>query len=122
MKAIVYFLTFLLFMNCSNANQKDYNVLLSEADKLYHSGSYKEAAEKYEMAIAIGNPEEYDPYYNAACCWALSGFSDKAFAMLNKTIDHGLHLYIDYIKQDKDLASLHSDKRWDELLDRKSVV
>lgn len=55
--------------------------------------------------------------YNAACCLALSGDTDGAFARLMKTPSDRLP-GVDKLKADADLVSLHGDPRWSVLLDK----
>lgn len=55
--------------------------------------------------------------YDAACCLALSGDKDGAFARLLKTPSDTLP-GIQHIQSDADLASLRDDPRWQEMLDK----
>ena len=52
-----------------------------------------------------------DDLYGAACCQALAGQTDDAFASLGKAIEAGFHDAA-HMRQDSDLASLHGDARW----------
>lgn len=51
-----------------------------------------------------------DNYYDAACCHALDGKADAAFASLDLAIKNGFH--DPQMGLDEDLASLRGDARW----------
>jgi hypothetical protein len=55
--------------------------------------------------------------YDAACCLALSGDRNGAFARLLKTPTDTLPEVAQFV-EDSDLTSLHGDPRWQSLLDR----
>jgi tetratricopeptide (TPR) repeat protein len=95
---------------------QNYQELISLADKYYNNKEYKNSAEKYDQAFAIQEGTS-DDYYNAACSWALAGKRAKAFEYLNRSIDLGW-LYLDHIKKDSDLVSLHEMKEWEELISK----
>jgi acetyl esterase/lipase len=59
-------------------------------------------------------------YWAAACSWALAGNSDSSFHLLNKiaTSDKVTKGKAGDIRDDNDLASLHSDKRWLSFVDK----
>ncbi len=52
-------------------------------------------------------------YYNAACCAALAGDTDTAFARLGSAIEGG-YRDVAHMQKDADLASLRADPRWKE--------
>ncbi|MBX0291711.1 hypothetical protein K3G63_14770 [Hymenobacter sp. HSC-4F20] len=54
-------------------------------------------------------------FYNAACAWSLAGNATKAFQYLDKATVAGWE-NIAHLKQDTDLTSLHTDKRWQPML------
>lgn len=54
---------------------------------------------------------EAGDFYNAACCFALSGDKDAAFAALDRAIAKG-HRNTKVTQEDSDLNGLHSDPRW----------
>lgn len=58
-----------------------------------------------------------DEHYNAACCFALSGSIDDAFAQLSLEAKRGRAPFAQY-EQDTDFATLRSDARWAELTKR----
>lgn len=83
------------------------------AFQLYQLKKYPQSAAIYEAALKI-QPSGPD-YYNMACCWALSGNSDKAFEALNNAADHGYNTRHDF-ENDADLARLKADNRWERLM------
>ena len=54
--------------------------------------------------------------YNAACFEALHGDADRAFAELRKAAELDAAALRGFAPDDDDLASLHDDPRWRELL------
>ena len=76
-------------------------------------GEDAEAAKCYEKAASI-KPEGLT-YYNLACAYSKSGNPDKAFAALEKAIDHGFN-FRNQFEHDPDLDPLKSDNRFQVLL------
>jgi len=58
-----------------------------------------------------------DDAYSAACCFALGGDGEHAFAQLTAAIDRGFH-DVDALSRDPDLAALRGDARWSPLVER----
>lgn len=52
-----------------------------------------------------------DAHYNAACCFAMGGHKDEAFAMLDRVVAGGFR-DVAHLEKDTDLAALHDDPRW----------
>lgn len=103
-------LFFILSTSVATHAQKPSKLLL-EARLAYEAKDYAACAEKYEAAINGGaNPLE--PAYNAACCWALLGNADRAFGAVERALHAGWR-DVDHLENDADLLSLHSDSRWD---------
>jgi tetratricopeptide (TPR) repeat protein len=67
--------------------------------------------------LAQGSEAEAAAPYNAACCHALAGEPDKAFALLDQAVGLG---FTDArgLEADTDLGSLHGDPRWGKLKQR----
>lgn len=86
----------------------------AEANAKYDAKDYKGSGQVYDQVLKDGKGSATD-HYNAACSWALAGDKNKAITHLGKAIDKG-YLNINHLKQDSDLNSLHSDKRWDKLV------
>lgn len=76
-------------------------------------GEDTEAAKCYEKAVSM-KPEGVT-YYNLACAYSKSNHPDKAFAALEKAIEHGYH-FRNQFENDPDLAPLKSDGRFQVLL------
>ncbi len=102
--------------------QKDmteYNLHISKADSLYNSKDFKNSAIEYQKAFDSNDGKAYpNDRYNAACSYALSGNSEKAFFHLFYSAEHPNIKYSNYthITTDSDLNSLHSDKQWEKLI------
>ncbi|EHQ29626.1 tetratricopeptide repeat protein [Mucilaginibacter paludis] len=90
-----------------------------KADSLYQAKNYPAAGRYYLLAANVGEfkASKRNEYYNAACCYALSGKADSAIALLNKAIENG---YKDgaNLKVDADLTLLHTRPEWAPLLAR----
>ncbi len=83
-------------------------------------GNYDKAAAAYEKAVALNNNSPI-PQYNLACAYARLNDKDKAFAALNKIVSTGF-FQPEQISGDTDLASLHNDPRFKELLSQAQKV
>lgn len=87
-------------------------------DAAYQAGDWPACAEHYARASSlVPQGPSANASYNAACCFALAGDTDAAFAELVRSIDGG---YRDpaHMQQDDDLASLRGDPRWKDAVDR----
>jgi hypothetical protein len=91
-------------------------VLITRANAAYMEKDYAKCVELYNAAIKAGAPGSHAPF-NAACCSALSGKTDEAFAWLNKAIDSGWR-DVEHLKADTDLTALRQDQRWAAVLER----
>ncbi len=95
----------------------EYSAWVAAADSLYQVKDYKNAALMYTKAFrSAGWKGEGDDHYNAACTWALAGNADSAFLQLGKISAKMTNLK--HLSTDSDLEKLHSDKRWQPLLDQ----
>ena len=119
MKSLITFL-FSLIVACNAFSQDtEYNAFVTTADSLYRIQNYRESAIEYSKAFKTFGWKGYlVDRYNAACSWALANEVDSALFQLN-IITKKMN-YKDYndIVTDPDLTSLHSDKRWNELLEQ----
>jgi hypothetical protein len=96
----------------------DYRTLAAEGMSLYKSKDYKASGMKFNEAFRMnGDKGLIDDRYNAACSWALAGFPDSAFVQLERIITKAKYDDFNHIIIDIDLNSLHSDKRWQPLID-----
>lgn len=97
----------------------EYNVHVNKADSLYKAKDYKQSAIEYQKAFDSNNGKAYpNDRYNAACSFALSGETEKAFYHLLYSATHPLIKYKNYshITTDTDLNSLHDNILWEKLL------
>lgn len=94
-----------------------YDAFVIKADSLYSVKDYKNAALTYSEAFkTLGWKGKSDDRYNAACSWALAGVADSAFFQLERIATKSNYTNYAHISSDSDLNTLHSDKRWAELL------
>ena len=81
----------------------------------------EDALKTYEKAFEAGIPPGANTrglaYYNMACAYARLKQNDKAFEMLNKTVDEGF-VNRQTFETDTDLAPLRTDARWQTFLAR----
>ncbi len=102
--------TLFILLICVPAMSLEKSDALYAARSNYEKENYSECADYYKQAIELG-AKSGDTYYNYACCLALSGEKDKAFDNLEKALEHGF-VEIPEMTSNKDLVSLHNDKRW----------
>lgn len=55
--------------------------------------------------------------YNAASCFALAGSKEAAFTLLDEIVRNGW-VNTNHLRNDLDLQSLRTDRRWNEILER----
>ncbi|WP_242920850.1 DUF6624 domain-containing protein [Pontibacter liquoris] len=87
---------------------------VGEAYSRYEANDFEASAKLYDKALRKGTGSSTD-YYNAACSWALAGNKKKAFGYLNAAIEKGF-MNVSHLKQDSDLSSLRTGKRWPALV------
>jgi carboxyl-terminal processing protease len=75
---------------------------------------YARAGEQFEKIFST-EPTLFNSAYNAGYCYAMAGKIDLAFELLEKAVNAGF-VNIDRIKKDSDLKFLHSDLRWEKLI------
>jgi hypothetical protein len=98
-------------------NQQTYSELVNEAWGLYESKNFQESAEKYSEAFkSKGDKGAINDRYNAACSWALAKEIDSSFVQLFRISEKGNYTNYSHITTDSDLSILHSDKRWNEVI------
>ena len=88
--------------------------LIAHGKTAYDAGDFAESGRLYAAGIEAGSRSGSDAY-NAACSFALSGNTEEAFRFLHLAIDFGFS-NVDLVNRDSDLASLHSDARWPEVV------
>ena len=78
--------------------------------------NYRQAGELFEQALRLPSGQaSAGEYFNAACSWAMAGESANAFRNLELATKMGWD-NLAQLKTDTDLLSLHTDKRWREMV------
>lgn len=85
-----------------------------QGTSLYQQKKYAQSQASYVKAMELGS-KDMTVAFNAACCAALVGESEPAFVLLQTSLEFGWR-DSRKLQSDTDLNSLHSDKRWKELL------
>ena len=118
---------FILFFNLSFGQSKfkpteNYIRQSSKAFGLYNEKDYIQSGKIYDTLFKIfkGKGLRIDKY-NAACTWALAGNIDQAFYYLNQSLLTNEWVNLSNVDSDSDLSSLHTDKRWQLLIDKISI-
>jgi hypothetical protein len=81
---------------------------------LFESEEHAEGAERGRQLIA-GNPPYSALFYNTACFEARAGQTDEAIEHMRRAVEIAPHL-ADLAREDEDLASLHGQPGFDEIL------
>jgi hypothetical protein len=91
----------------------------SQADSLYQEKNYPVAGYYYLQSAqqAEFKALRSNAYYNAACCYALTGKTDSAMVLLRLAIAAGFKNGAQ-LKGDNDLSSLHSLPEWSQTVTR----
>lgn len=98
-------------------NEK-YSKHSSRAYSFYEEKKYLQSALSYDTLFKLNKGQGLrSDKYNAACSWALAGNIQKAFFYLNKAVVVDKWINLSHILSDSDLNTLHSDKRWQPLID-----
>jgi hypothetical protein len=118
------FLIFLLFFHLSFGQNKfkpteNYIRQSSKAFGLYNDKNYLQSGKLYDTLFKnyAGKGLRIDKY-NAACTWSLAGNKDQAFYYLNQTLLTNEWVNLSNIDSESDLSCLHSDMRWQLLIDK----
>lgn len=94
----------------------------SKAYGLYNERNYLAAARSYDTLFTdYKNRGLRIDRYNAACTWSLAGNKDRAFYYLDQTVNTREWVNISNLVADSDLAALHTDKRWQLLINTITV-
>ncbi len=117
MKKAVFFFAFIIFCQYGfgQGNAK-YFELANQAWKLYEAKDYLQSAQTYSKAFNLSGKGLVQDRYNAACSWSLANIKDSSFAELFRITQKGTYNDVDHLTTDSDLFSLHSDKRWAEVV------
>ncbi|MCA8832460.1 DUF6624 domain-containing protein [Hymenobacter pini] len=116
MKKAYCILLLLLLSSGTVLAQGEFRKLNQQAADAYAAKNYQSSGQLYDQAFkqAKAQPSSTD-LYNAACSWALAGNANKAFQYLDRATLAGWE-NVPHVKQDTDLAALHTDKRWQPML------
>lgn len=83
----------------------------------YDQKNWKECASLFEAAFAtLDGKAVSNDRYNAACCFALGGNTEKAFYHLFYLAEKAEYSNLSHVSQDADLNTLHDDERWEKML------
>jgi hypothetical protein len=95
------------------------NMQSKKADSLYAAKSYAAAGSYYLLAASTTEfkASKRSQYYNAACCFSLSGKTDSAMLLLKKAVENG-YKNAAHLRVDSDLDPLHNMPEWAPLLAR----
>jgi len=97
--------------------QGEVSLAQSMADSLYQAKNYSVAGHYYLQSAqqAEFKALRSGDYYNAACCYALTGKRDSAMALLRLAIAAGFKNG-NQLKEDNDLSSLHNLPEWTRMV------
>ena len=96
----------------------NYDDLIQNADSLYNAKDYKNSALTFSKAFKINDwNATSNEHYNAACSWALAKVPDSAIYHLNYIAAKMNYTNYMHMEGDPDFKSLHSDKRWQSILE-----
>ena len=102
----------------SQTNTHKYEILIRQADSLYQVKDFKNSAFAFSAAFKVPDAKiTMNHRYNAACSWALANYPDSAIFHLNYIATKMNYTDYGHIKGDPDLKSLHSDKRWQSIIE-----
>jgi hypothetical protein len=91
--------------------------LSQQGDSLYAAKNYALAGQVYNKAATVEDfkAAKSSMYYNAACCYALSGSADSAMVLLKSAVTSG-YKNTAHLKEDTDLKILHDRTDWQTLV------
>ncbi len=98
---------------------QEYYKLIKKADSLYNAKDYENSGFKYSEAFKTNRWQGLtNDRYQAACSWAMASVADSAFLQLTKIAIEANYASYGQIITDPNLNSLHTDKRWNPLLEK----
>jgi hypothetical protein len=109
----------LIAFNCSAQDYQKYKTLVDEARKFYDGKEYIKSGQKYAEAFkVVRNGVQTFDRLAAAASWAQADLPDSAFNQLFKAAQDSSFTYYNYlIVHQPGLNPLHSDKRWDMVIE-----
>ena len=119
MKFGILFLFILITPHLFGQKQEEkYVMQIKKADNFYRQKNYKISGLTFSMVFKqFPNLVSTNDRFNAACSWALAGLSDSAFRQLQIIAKEKNYAQIEQLSSERDLHSLHSDKRWKPLIE-----
>jgi hypothetical protein len=107
--------SFVFLVACSRATPAP--ATYDTANAAYDAKQWASCATQYMEVAKTVPKQKKDSLYNAACCYALDGKVDRAFAALDELVTAG-DRNLEHLQADQDLASLHADPRWQSMVSR----
>ena len=101
----------------SHVAQLTYADYIHAADSCFMAADFAGASRQFALAFSTGEEIIGSHLYNAACAAARAGDYDSAFMRLNARLRREPNWYVDEPCGDPDLASLHTDTRWQAYCD-----
>ncbi|GAB3941795.1 hypothetical protein GCM10028805_05530 [Spirosoma harenae] len=104
----------LLSLFATQLKAQSFSTLKWKADSSYNAKSFAVASTFY---VKAGEAAEFPfqrkgVYYDASCCYALTGKIEQAFKYLTLSVKTYGYNNLNNISNDTDLKYLHADKRW----------
>lgn len=96
-------------------NPTDGSFWVRLAEAYFQSGAYDRAIATYERVIELGADYPAEATYQIACCHARLGAREQALDALALAFDRG-YRHIAHARTDSDLASLHDDARFRQIV------
>ena len=104
-----------LWQKVVSGNPVNANYAVNLATALFRARNYREAIPAYQKALELGADFPSSMAYNIACAYALLGDKQQALEWLSKSFDMGFR-NLELARTDTDLASLHGDARFQEIV------
>ena len=100
----------------AQTSTKSYSELIRAGWKLCLEKKFVASAKIYEQAFKINPNAPLNDRYNAACIYALANNANGAFKHLFVAANTLNWYDINHLKNDTDLTSIRTDKRWNRLI------
>lgn len=106
-------------MAVAQRSKTQYYHLLAQARSLYNDKEYLRSAQKYSQLFNTYKSNlTANDYYDAACCYSLSGMPDSAILYLSITVNQKKYDNLSHVQSDSDLISLHDVKGWNKIIEK----
>lgn len=123
MKKVLCILLCFLLSLANVAQSKYYFSCCEKGDSLFHVGKYLQSAQTYDAAFAsFGGKGHLNDRYNAARSWAMANQPDTALSHLEKIVYKGRYAAHNRLSTDSDFNSLHTNIRWQNLIDTAKAI